>query len=451
MPEGAAAEQGEGGGGETGQVEGGVEEGKDESASVVAGAPPLEGDGEHVGAGAQGHVEEAGGGESEVVADGAGMDALGGEGGEGFVELRGGAVVQVVGGEEGGGLGVLRLGVEGAVGERGDVEVGAVVVPVDGLGGGEIDGPGAVPALKPGGIALAGVGGETGGEGFEDVHGVEVADGPGDEGEDGEEGEGGGDFGGVSKPRSQKRDLGHPALCRYGSSAQVVDGREDGGGEEALLGAEKDRVGEGGGEGVEPGVEGAAGKGEGGVPALEREEGQGDGEEGKGFGEGRGGVVGGEGTEGGEPEGCGAGARAEEAGGEAAEKDAGGEVNEDLEEDDGVVALLAVAVEAEEAEAGGEEEGVAGEADEGGADWLQQGRSVAVGDAVDAVAKEVVGDVAVEEGVALDVGVAVEEEETEEEAGDEGEDEVQRTGAGFHCRDDDKRALTCRWNLVRLA
>ena len=153
-------------------------------------------------------------------------------------------------------------------------------------------------------------------------------------------------------------------------------------------------------------------------------EGGGDGEEGEGFGEGRDGVVGGEGAEGGEPEGGSCCTEAEEAAGEAAEEDAGEEIDEDLDEEYGVEAFLSVGVEAEDAEAEGEEKGVAGQAEERGADGAG-----GVGDAVDAVAQEVVGDVGVEEGVALDVGVAEEEEEAEEEAGGEGEEEGGGGGA----------------------
>lgn len=128
-------------------------------AGMVAPVPPVEGDGEHLGAGTEAHVEETGYGEGEVVADGVGTDALAGEGLEAGVEGGGGVVGEVVFVEEFGGAGVLGLRVEGTGGDVGDVDGCAVVVPVDVVGGGEVDAPGAEPVLEAEGDELAGIGG----------------------------------------------------------------------------------------------------------------------------------------------------------------------------------------------------------------------------------------------------------------------------------------------------
>ena len=101
----------------------------------------------------------------------------------------GGGVAEVVVLEQGFGGGVLGGGVEGAGGEVGDLEVVPVIGPVGGLGGGVLDGEGAVPALEAEGDALAGVVGVAGGERLEEVEGALVAEGPGEKWEEGEEGD----------------------------------------------------------------------------------------------------------------------------------------------------------------------------------------------------------------------------------------------------------------------
>lgn len=95
---------------------------------------------------------------------------------------------------------------------------------------------------------------------------------------------------------------------------------------------------------------------------------------------------------------------------------AGREVDKGLEDEDGEIVVVT-----EDEEAEGEEGGVAGEADESGARW--GGVTVeGLGEAVDAVLEGVAGEVAVEEGVVGDLGEAMDEPETEEQAGEEGGD-----------------------------
>ena len=225
------------------------------------------------------------------------------------------------------------------------------------------------------------------------MEGAPVAGGPGDEGEEG--GEGG----------DEERGEGAEAFCvglggaGLGGPDDPEHGGKDGCGEEALLWAEKDGVGEGCGEDSEPAVEAESA----GLPALDREEGEGDAGEAEGFGEGSGDVAGGERAEGCDPEGDAGGAGAEEVEGEAAEDEAGGEVDEALEEHDGGVVL-----DAEEGEAEDEEEGVSGEADEGG-----MGEAGGLGESVDAVLEPVFGDIAVDEGVSGDAGRVEDEPEPE--------------------------------------
>ncbi len=72
---------------------------------------------------------------------------------------------------------------------------------------------------------------------------------------------------------------------------------------------------------------------------------------------------------------------------------------------------------AEEAEAEHQKKGIAGEADEGGENFC------AAGFAVDAVEHPVLRDVAVEEGVAFDLGIGVNEPEAEGGSGGESERE----------------------------
>ena len=94
------------------------------------------------------------------------------------------------------------------------------------------------------------------------------------------------------------------------------------------------------------------------------------------------------------------------------DEETGGEVDGDLGEHDRVVVLHA-----EEAEAEDEKKRIAGEADEGGVDV----RSVA--QAIDAVEHPVLRDVAVDEGVAFDFGVRVDEPEAQGGSGGEGQRE----------------------------
>ena len=72
-------------------------------------------------------------------------------------------------------------------------------------------------------------------------------------------------------------------------------------------------------------------------------------------------------------------------------------------------------LDAEEAEAKDEEERIAGQADEGGDDVSGDGS------AVDAVEHPVFGDVAVDEGVAFDFRVSVDEPQAQSGSGGEGE------------------------------
>ncbi len=169
---------------EIGEVEEGVCRGDCGLAGVLACLPPLERDGEHVDAGTEDHIEQAGYGEGEVVAERVGVDALLGEGGEGGVDLGGGLEALVIEVEESVGAGVLVVGVEGAGGQIAGFDGGVVVVPVDLFGGGEVDGPGAVPAVEAVGDGFAGIGGGARGEGLEDVEGSPVSQRPGCEGED---------------------------------------------------------------------------------------------------------------------------------------------------------------------------------------------------------------------------------------------------------------------------
>ena len=183
-------------------------------------------------------------------------------------------------------------------------------------------------------------------------------------------------------------------------------GGDYGGGEQALFGAEEDGVAEGGGDDPEPAVD----VGSGGAPAFECVEGQGDAEEGEGFGEGGGGVVGGEGAEGGEPEDGHGGAVVRRGGRRGRRVLAAEQVYGGLDVHDGVVMLHA-----EEAEADGEEDGVAGEADDGGAGRWTGSAGAEVAEAVDAVLQPVFGDVAVDECVAGDARDVVDVPETEDE------------------------------------
>ena len=87
-----------------------------------------------------------------------------------------------------------------------------------------------------------------------------------------------------------------------------------------------------------------------------------------------------------------------------------------------------VALHAEEVEAEDEEERIAGEAYQGGFDVG------AAGHAVDAMEHPVLRDVAVDEGVAFDLGVGVDEPEAQGGTGSEGEDkEPPFFGRRGHC------------------
>ena len=365
---------------------------------MAAVLPPAELDPEHLGAWAEPHVGEARHGEFHVIAEGMGADALLGECGEGCVELGREGGGAVVGGDEGAGLSVLLRGIEGARGQVFDVDHVGVGVPVDIPGAGEIDADGFGPAVEAGIGALAGIDGVAGRERLKDVEGAFIAEGPRDEGQQSEEG--------AEHGPAQHGD-GAPAFVSIED-----DGGAEGEAEESAVGAEEGGVAPRGGHGERPGPARRLKK------AIECIEGEGGGEEFQCFGERNGGEVGGEGAEGGEPEGAPAGAVIHDAAGapdatrERGDEEAGGEVDGDLRVHHSVVVL-----DAEEAEAEDEEEGIAGKTDEC---WVNVG---AAGHSVDAVEHPVLRDVSVDEGVAIDFGVGVDEPEAEDGSGGEGERE----------------------------
>ena len=139
-------------------------------------------------------------------------------------------------------------------------------------------------------------------------------------------------------------------------------------------------------------------------------ESQDDAVEGEGFGERGGGEDGVEGAEGGEPEGVEGGAGVPDAAGEVGEEETGEELEGDLEPGYGVVVS-----DAEDGEAGGQEERVAGEANERGME-----DSAAVNERELVVLEDGGCDVAVDEGVAAGLGEGAHHPEAEDEAAGEG-------------------------------
>ena len=136
---------------------------------------------------------------------------------------------------------------------------------------------------------------------------------------------------------------------------------------------------------------------------VEAPEGGGEGEDGERLGHGRGYVVGGEGTEAREEEGNFAGAVVHHAASEVGDDETAGDVDDELYEHDRGVVFAA-----EEEETEGEESGIAGEADPG-----RLRIAAGMGEAVDAVVDPVLGDVAIDIGVAGDVGELEDEEQAE--------------------------------------
>jgi len=301
---------------------------------------------------------------------------------------------------------VLFGAVEGARREIPDVDFVAVAVPVDLGGGNEVDAPGFDPAIEAGVGEVAGVHGIAGCERLEDVEGVPVAERPGDKGEDGEESSDEGELEGAARAE------GWPRADAFAAPFPPIEQESgaEGDSEQGPIGAEEGCVADGEGEGGNPNWRGF------GEDSDQRVEAEGDAEYGEAFGERGGGVIGGERAECGEPESNHGGATVPDAGDEGGDEQAGGEVDGDLHEHGGVVMLHA-----EEGEAESEEEWVAGEADEGGMDDSLTGIVVG-GEAVDAVLEPVFGNVAIDEGVAVDFGVGVDEPEAEGGSGGEGQD-----------------------------
>ncbi len=85
-----------------------------ESLGMLVPLPPFGGEAKQLGAGAEGHVEDAGYGQDDIVAEGIGADALVGDGIPADLEGRGGVVGLVVLEEEGRGRGPAGRGVSKA-------------------------------------------------------------------------------------------------------------------------------------------------------------------------------------------------------------------------------------------------------------------------------------------------------------------------------------------------
>ena len=314
------------------------------------------------------------------------MDALGGQRIEARIEGRGQLEGGVVVGNQRGGAAVhlcrcrSRGGAEDARRQAGKLDARAVHGPADLVDRGKVDGPAAIPAAEAVQDRFAGIVGVAWGERLKDVEDAFVA----------------------RRPQQQRKGDAERCGQNWQSCTERAEAwfagcqrppehcREDSGCEQALFRPQQNGAGQRGGDGPQPAVAAQARV----LPARKGVKGQRDQGKYQRLRQGRGDVVRGEGTQRRNPQDDHLRAATEEASGQRAGQPAGDEIDGNLHIQRG-----AVVSHAKEAEAGGQKEGVTGQAAEGGAYLDGAGSWAGFGQAVDSVLQPRPGDLAVHQAV----------------------------------------------------